>query len=285
MKVLVTGANGFLARFLIKKCLKLGWEVTSVFHNGKKFIPKICKTVHINDLEKVKNFYDVIFLLSAFIPEGKNLFIPENKPETVPDRRLLDVNLEIPLRVVRKFRNSKIVFSSSASVYGIHNGVIFENSSFNNPGSYAQSKLSAEFVLNFCANYQIVRFSSIYGQGMTHKTFIPKLLEQAKKDKKMMLFGTGSRLQNYVYIEDAVGYLIAAASFKKSGIYLGVGAQSYSNTEVAKTIQSLVPGCKIKYCGEDNSPSFVYDNSVSQKALRFKPCFSLADGIGEMLNG
>lgn len=277
MNILVIGANGFLGRNLVRKCLELDWNVNCVFNKEKTFIPKDCKTFHIDDLEKITDHYDVIFLLSAYIPEVKS--------EVMTDKRLLDVNIKIPLRVVSKFKKAKIVYSSSALVYGSHNSVIFENSPFNNPDNYAMSKLSAEFILKFSPNYQIIRFPSIYGQGMTHKTFIPKLLEQATKGKKMMLFGTGSRLQNYIFIEDAVGYLIAAASLKKSGIYLGVAERSYSNTEVARVVQNLVPGCKIQYSGEDHSSSFVYNNSYSQKVLKFKPHFSLEKGIRSMLSG
>lgn len=275
MKALVIGANGFLGRNLVRKCLLLGWNVDCVFNKEKKFIPKECKTFHIDDLEEIKDQYDAVFLLSAFIPEDK----------TIADMKLLEVNVKIPMRVSVKFKKSKIVFSSSVSVYGIHNLIIRENSSFNNPDSYALSKLSAEFVLRFNVNYQIVRFSSIYGEGMTHKTFIPKLIEQARKNKKLLLYGKGSRLQNYVYIEDAVGYLISAASQKKSGIYLGVGERSYSNTEVARQVQKFFPGCEVAYSGKDTSPSFAYDNLLTQKMLKFKPRFSLEQGIRSMLDG
>ncbi|MBI2085900.1 NAD(P)-dependent oxidoreductase [Candidatus Daviesbacteria bacterium] len=275
MKILIIGANGFLGRNLVRKCLELNWKVDCVYHNKKEFIPKQCSSVHIDDLEKLEDSYNAVFLVAAFIPEDKSVL----------DQKLLDVNIVVPLRVSAKFKKSKIIFSSSASVYGVHDSIISENSSFNNPDNYALSKLSAECILKFSSSYRIVRFSSIYGQGQTLKTFIPKLLEQAKVNKKLTLFGTGARLQNYIYIEDAVGYLIAAVSPKVSGIYLGVAGRSYSNTEVAGIIQNLVPGCKIQYRGEDNSPDFVYDNSYSQKILKFKPRFSLEEGIGEMLNG
>lgn len=275
MKVLVIGANGFLGRNLSRKCLELGWDTDCVYHKEKKFIPKQCKTFHIDDLEKIKDQYDTVFLLSAFIPE--------NKSEILLSDRLLDVNIKLPLRVRDKFKKSKIVFSSSALVYGVHESVIFENSSFNHPDDYALSKLSAEFILKFNADYQIIRFSSIYGENMTHKTFIPKLIEQAKKNKKLILYGKGSRLQNYIYVEDAVGYLISAVNQKESGIYLGVSSKSYSNTYVAKTIQKLIPGCKIQYTGEDKSSSFVYDNLYTKKILDFEPQYSLKEGIGRML--
>lgn len=276
MKTLVIGANGFLGRNLVKKALKMGWVVDCVHHTDKSFIPSQCDSFHIDELHKLKNSYNVVFLLSAFIPYGSY---------NVADQRLLDVNIKIPLTVLDKFKKSKIVYSSSAAVYGNHNSTIFEESSFNNPTLYGLSKLAAESILKFHPDFQIIRFSSIYGEGMTRKTFIPKLLEQAKTNKKLMLFGTGARLQNYVYIEDAVGYLISAVSQKNSGIYLGVAERSYSNTEVARVVQNLVPGCKIQYMGEDDSPSFVYDNSYTQKILKFKPRFSLEEGIRSMLNG
>lgn len=277
MKTLVIGANGFLGRNLIEKCLRLGWDTDCIYNREKRYIPKQCSAFNIDDLEKIQGRYDAVFLLSAFIPKDKS--------EMLPDKKLLEVNIQIPIRVINKFKKSKIIFSSSASVYGVHDSIISENSSFNNPDNYSLSKLSAEFILKFSANYQIVRFSSIYGEGMTLETFIPKLLAQSKTNKKLIVFGTGTRLQNYIYIEDAVGYLISAVSQKNSGIYLGVAKRSYSNTEVARAVQNLVPGCKIKYSGEDDSPSFVYDNAYSQKILKFKPRFSLEEGIRSMLNG
>lgn len=274
MKVLIIGANGFLGRNLVRKCLDLGWDVDCVYNNEKKFIPKKCKSYHIDDLEKIKDSYSAIFLLSAFIPQDKSV---------ISDERLLEVNINIPLRVVRKFKKSKIIFSSSTLVYGIHNSIISENSSFNSPNSYALSKLAGEYIVSFTANYQIVRFPSIYGNGMNTKTFIPKLLEQAKQKKKITLFGNGSRLQNYLYIEDAVGYLLSAMSQEQPGIYLGVYGKSYSNTEVARIIQKVITGCNINYEGEDNSPSFIYNNSITKQLLGFNPIYNLETGIGSTI--
>ncbi len=163
----------------------------------------------------------------------------------------------------------------------MHDSVIYENSSFNNPDNYALSKLSAEFIVRLCTNYQIIRFPSIYGADMTHKTFIPKLLEQAKKEK-ITLYGDGARMQNYINVEDAVGYLISASNQKESGIYLGVFNRSYSNKEVAKCVHKFIPKCKIQYIGKDNSPSFVYNNLLTRKQLGFEPKISLEEGIGRM---
>ncbi len=273
MKTLVIGANGFLGRNLVDRLLTLGWEVDCVYHDSKNFIPAKCKAVQINHLDNLNTQYKLVFLLSAFIPYGEF---------SKPDQKFIDVNVKIPLEVIKKFNKSKIVYASSTAVYGNHNSTIFEDSSFNNPNAYGLSKLAAESILKFQGDYQIVRFSSIYGKGMNSKTFIPKIIEEAKKNKKITLFGNGSRLQDYLYVEDAINYLIATANRKESCIYLGVFGRSYSNLDVAKVVQKFIKDCKINYEGEDKSPSFMYNNSRTRKLLKFKPKYSLEKGIEDM---
>ncbi len=270
MKTLIIGANGFLGRNLVKKALQMGWMVDCVYHTDKSFIPNQCRSFHIDELPKLKDSYDIVFLLSAFIPYGSF---------NSSDERLLDVNIKIPLLILDKFKKSKIIYSSSTAVYGNHDSTIFEDSSFNNPNIYGLSKLAAESILKFHTDFQIIRFSSIYGKGMNSKTFIPKIMEEAKQNKKITLFGDGSRIQDYLYIDDAIHYLMAASKSKESGIYLGVFGKSYSNTDVAKIIQEFIKDCKINYEGEDKSPSFVYNNSLTRKLLNFTPQFDLEKGI------
>lgn len=274
MKTLIIGANGFLGRALVNKCLDKKWKVDCLYHSNKEFIPTQCKCFHIDDLETLDDSYDVIFLLSSFIPYGSF---------NIPDKRFIETNIKIPLRTIEKFKKSKIIFSSSTSVYGLPDLTISENSSFVDPTLYGLSKLGGEFILQSHPDYQIIRFTSIYGQGMYPDTFIPKILNEAQKKKIITLFGKGSRLQNYLYIEDAIGYIMAAAKRKESGIYLGVDSKSYSNAQVAGIIQKLIPGCKINYVGSDNSPSFVYNNSVSTKLLDYSVQFTLEKGIQHLI--
>lgn len=274
MKALVIGANGFLGRNLVKKLLSLGWEVDCIYHKFKNFIPKRCKCIQIDNLESLKDNYEVVFLLAAYIPYGNF---------SKPDKRFIDVNVKIPQRVVNKFSISKIIFASTVSVYAINKSVIYENSKINKEDLYGLSKLKAESILRFQKNYQIIRFSSMYGKGMNKVTFIPKIIRAAKKNKKITIHGNGSRLQNYLYVDDAVDYLYVASKRHKSGIYLGVYDKSYSNNEVAKIVQKFIPGCKIDYVGDDNSPSFVYNNSLTKKMLKFSPKIPLEEGIRKII--
>ena len=272
--MLILGANGFLGRNLLKKCLDLKWDVTPVYHIKRGFIPEDIRSINVEDVFKMNVRYDVIFLLSAFIPYGDL---------NSTDKRLIETNIKIPLRISEKFEKSKIVYSSSVSVYGNHRGTIKEDSSLNQPGNYGLSKLAGEVFLRFHPKHQIIRFSSLYGYGMYEKTFIPLKIVEARKHKTITLFGDGSRRQDYLYIDDAVGYLIAAAYRKEPGVYLGVNGNSYSNTEVGEIIKNQLLGCKLNYVGSDNDLSFVYNNLLTRKILKFTPKISFKEGIKKMI--
>lgn len=275
MNVLIVGANGFLGRNLIQKCLFKNWNVTCVYHSQHDHIPPICKRYSYNQIDKIKSKYDTVFLIAAVIPYGNF---------DRPTQQLFQANIKLPLLVATKFSESKVVFSSSCSVYGVHGTEVSEFSSFNNPSLYGLTKISAESIVRFHQNYQIVRYPSLYGQGMNQTTFLPTIVREAKKLKRITLFGNGSRFQNYLHVHDAVEYLLAAAARTESGVYLGVDYKSYSNVEVAKIVKRYVPDCSIRLVGKDESPSYRYNNTLSQKLLKYKPCILLENGIQDVMN-
>lgn len=271
MKVLVIGANGFLGMNLVKKCLSLSWNVTCVYHHSKNNIPEMCKSYSSDQMETINQVFDVVFLLAAAIPY-KNL--------NHTSIELLSSNIQLSLETMRKFSNSKLIFSSSASVYGNHAEVISESTGYNNPSFYGLTKLAGETIVRFHQNYQIIRFSSLYGSGMNPHTILPIVINDAINKKCITLHGNGSRYQDYLHVDDAIGYLLSAASCNTSGIYLGVNGISHSNVEVAEFIRKYVRDCSIQYVGEDNSPSFRYNNDITKSILKFKPDISLKKGIG-----
>ncbi len=275
MKALVIGANGFLGSNLVNKCLSLSWEVTCVYHRLENNIPKSCERYSYDQIKKIKPMFDLVFLLAAVIPY-KNF-------DTV-NFGLFDSNIDLTISILQKFTNSKIVFSSTAAVYGYHTEVITESSAFNNPNFYAMTKLAAETILRFHPCYQIVRFSSLYGKGMNPSTILPSIINDAKKKKRITLYGSGSRVQDYLYVDDAVGYLLASAACSKSWAYLGVNGCSHSNAEVAEIVKSFVKGCTVRYRDEDTSPSFRYNNDLTMNTLQYKPQISFAEGVERLFN-
>lgn len=271
MKVLIIGGNGFLGSRLVDKSLQQNWEVSTIKYfignNGER-------SLDFNKLDLSTNDFDAVFLLAAHIPYGSM---------NVSDKRLIEYNINLPIRVVEKFPKSIIFFASSISVYGNHNDIIDEMSAFNNPELYGLSKISGEFIIRSSPKFRIVRFSSLYGKGMYQETFLPRIIKNAIQKKEIILYGDGSRMQNYIHVDDAADFCVNSVLNEKNGSFLGIYKKSYSNEEVAQLVRNYFPGCKIKFMGIDHNASNLFNNDYTISTLGITPKISLERGINDLI--
>lgn len=273
MKALIIGANGFLGRHILTACMARGWDTKAAYHRTHDFIPAECATFPVSELDSCPNDFDVIFLVAAAVPYGSM---------DSPDKALLEANVRLVLATVSRFAHARIVFASSVSVYGTPAGTIHEQSPFIAPNMYGLSKLAGEFIIRQHSRYAILRYSSLYGSGMTPDTFLPRIIQQAREQGIITLYGNGERRQDYLHVSDAAELALNAAHTEKNGVYLGVNGISVSNLEAAQAVQTCFPTCSIIFTGVDNSPSFIYDNTFTQNELGFRPQYSLTSGIKEL---
>ena len=275
--VLITGANGFLASQLrahlsnsqglrfcaISRTLSLDNSFYSaVYHSVNAFI-------------EAGEHAEMIYFLSAFIPYGQ--FNDTNS-------ELFEANAAQVHRLAKAFPNARIVYASSVSVYGsTTDSPITENSAYQSPNFYGQSKLAGELACRGFSSYTIIRFTSLIGANMRRSTFIPSIIDSAKKTKKIRLLGDGSRVQSYIDVRDAANICQLAMQLDWSGVLLGVGCSSKSNKEIAEIIASSIDA-KIVYEGSDNSASFNYDARFSWKKLNFHPIYEIEETIDQVIN-
>ena len=272
-KCLVVGANSFLAKEIILRLQKEN-EVTAVYHINKDNLVDTVKSIPLSNLSELKDEYKVVFIVSAYIPE-------KNK---VLDHRLLnEVNVDLPRIISRKFKNAKIVYASSVSVYGNSPGILSENSPFLNVSDYGISKREGEKILMDHSHYSIIRISSMYGKGMNQSTFLPLIVHSAIENNVIKLFGKGERAQNYIHVSDVADFFIQASQKSTNNMYLAVGENSYTNLEIASFIKNELPEVKIEFNAEDNSQSFFYDASETYKSLSLKPEKNIQEGISELI--
>ena len=130
----------------------------------------------------------------------------------------------------------------------------------------------------------IIRFSSLYGNGMKENTIIPIYCQQALQDKKIVVWGDGLRLQNYIHISDAVQLIskVIDSDIKTNFPILGVSKKEYSNAQLAEIIGAYTVS-EIIFDGIDVSKSVQYDNTISQKAVNWQPEMDLETGIKQFL--
>lgn len=263
----VVGANGFLGSALVDKLLLQDFEVIAVYNTNTDNINAKAKLMTSSELFNSSRTPDFIFYLSG------NYSNPHSK--------LLKIN-DLLYQYALKYEKAKMIYVSSTNVYGNTEEVITENSPFYNPGLYALSKLAGEFIVKAMAHYSIIRMAYVYGPGITNSSFIPAIIQSAKTNKKITLFGQGERKQDYIYIADAVNLCVASALQEDNAIYLGATGMSISNKKVAEEIQKHTTST-LEFVGEETGQSFYFNPKQTFEKLHWQPETSLAEGIKNML--
>ncbi|MDO8573470.1 MAG: NAD(P)-dependent oxidoreductase [Candidatus Daviesbacteria bacterium] len=255
MKVLIVGASGFLGRSIVKKALILKWDVWGTYNKNPNFIPDGCKKISIQDLNKLDDGYNLVYIAVGNF--------------TLNQEDLSYANKEIPTQIIQKFKSSKIIFISSISIH--------------DPTPYGLAKLEGELIVSRHKKYAIIRFTNLYGIGMNKKSFIPKIIKDAIAKKVITLTNKGERIHDYLYIDDAADLCIKAGLKTGNKIYLGATGKMVSNLKIAKIIQRLIPDCQIIFSGKDSAPSYSFNPKDTMKKLSWLPQKKIEDGIKELV--
>lgn len=210
MKILITGANGFLGR-----------ELVNVIKNKKYYILKISRTKKnfLNcDLQKKKEVWkllnktnpDIIINLAARVDFKKKI-------------HSLKLNYELPKLFSNycKKNNKYLIHSSSISIHGEKEKCSIKSK--NSPNSpYAISKLMGDkSIINSKCNYTIIRFPGLYGANNANHMLINKLIKK-KFTKKIHINNNGNQLRNYLFVKDAAKIIFRCIEKKtKNIIYVG----------------------------------------------------------------
>lgn len=273
MKILVTGIYGFLgfnlANFLAEK-----HDVFGLYHKNKR--ENLSKNITVfSDVTQMNVQPDVIVMCHAAVVSGTAV-LSENELEAG--------NVSFTQTLINCFPNAKIIYISTVAVYGNNEELITENTGENPQSDYAVSKLKAEQLLLKNTTPTIIRFSSLYGNGMKENTIIPIYCQQAIQDKRIVVWGDGLRMQNYIHINDAVKLInkIVENDIKVNFPILGVSKKEYPNAQLAEIIGTYTDS-EIIFDGNDASKSVQYDNTISQKAVNWQPEMDLETGIKQFL--
>ena len=247
MRILVTGAAGFIGSHLYQKLKSEGHEVIGIdnFSHASKnpVINEISYYDIRNDLSEIIKNVDIVYHLAAQIHVDKSI---ENPQETI------DINVNGTLNILeacRKYKK-KLVFASSSEVYGTsQKEYMDETHPLDAQSPYAASKVAGD---RLCKAYSdtygmdisILRnfntfgpFQNDGGEGKSYGAVIGIFTRAALRDEPIRIFGDGEQRRDYIYITDALkGYEIAA---KNRGV-LNIGSgETISINELAKKIKEI----------------------------------------------
>lgn len=274
-KSIVIGANSFIGQCLIEN-LKDTAVVTGIYHkNTDKLTAEGVQYIPYSELTSITKDFDDVYLLSASIHTS-----PQLDARSRSD--LFKSNVEQVAEICSHFSDSKIVYSSSVSVYNPSEELITEASCPGATNEYGLSKYWGEKIIKKNSRYAIVRFPSVYGPGMKTNTIIPIYINQALQKRQITVWGDGARLQNYLHVTDAARYLMAAANLEENDVFLAVSQNSVSNKALAGIIAAYT-SADIAFTGTDITPSISYNNNYSRDRLGYTSSTSLEEGIKQMI--
>ena len=220
-------------------------------------------------------------------------------------RTAFDVNIAGTFNVLEacvKHKVKKLVYSSSASVYGDALEVpMTESHPFNNKNFYGATKIAGEAMCTaFNDRYGLeivgLRYMNVYGPGQdqhaVYSGVVPIMLNKIEAGEQPVINGDGSQAYDFIYVEDVARSNISAAlSDVKIGFYnVGTEVQT-SIKELCDTILELKESdLKVKYVpySEDDSRALVQNRIGSrqkaEKEIQFKYKYSLRDGLQMLID-
>jgi UDP-glucose 4-epimerase len=299
MKVLVTGGAGFIGSHLTEELVRQGYQVL-VFDNlrtGK--IQNLNGIPHRFIEGDVRNYAtlveavhgcEMVFHLAALTSVAESM---RNIDECIA------INLNGTLNVLKAARENqvkKLVFASSAAVYGESPDLPKTEAMRLEPKSpYAITKADGEFYCNlFHESFGLptvcARFFNVFGERQdphsAYASAIPIFIARALKNEPVVIYGDGTQTRDFVYVKDIVKALLLLKDHGFGVYNIGYGKTIDLNTLVA-LIRSLIHSdAPIRY--EPERPGEIkhsYASAAKIETLGFKPDYTLDEGLNRTIQG
>ncbi len=285
MRFLITGGAGFLGAALANRLASEGHQVRVIDDLSAGDPSRLDGRVlftrgSVLDRPKLWTLLqdvDCVYHLAARVLVAESVLYP---------REYNEVNVGGTVTLMEAIRDAgvrRVVLASSGAVYGEQP-----------PQSpYAVSKLAAEYYVRTIGalwgiETVILRIFNAYGPGQnlppSHPPVVPRFLQQAVRGGTLVIFGGGNQTRDFVYVDDVVDALVAAATAPDADrriINVGSGQETSIN-ELALLV--------LKVVGRDvetiHSPAqgggvsrLCADITLARRLLNYRPRISLEEGL------
>ncbi len=284
MRVLVTGANGFLGR-AVSRSLEAGGrhEVLRLCRKGGGAPNEILADLTAESLpSRLPAQLDLIVHAGAYVPARESAAELELAMKT---------NAEATLRLLEysvKAGVKRFVYVSSAAVYGAASApaAVAETEEPRPDNHYALSKLAGELMLEayrFVHGVETVglRFSYIYGPGMRESSVVKKFAGLARANAVLPLFNSGDDYFDLVHVDDGVRAVESAMERGRGAYNIGSGKPT-SVLELASTMIAVLGSTsrieKMPSSGKYHSKYLDITRAATE--LNWRPGVSLREGLG-----
>ena len=302
MRILVTGAAGFIGSHVCERLLGEKYQVIGIDNIDPYYNPEI-KRNNLKVLHKYKNFISCQVSILDF--EGLKKIFAGHKPDKIvhlaakvgvrPSFRnkaeYESVNIkgtENLLKLSCEFKAKNFVFGSSSSVYGVIKGASREKDELKPISVYAITKKDGEALCrkyhDLCGlNVTILRFFTVYGPRGRPDMAIYKFTKLIDEGKVIEMYGEGSTRRDYTYVEDIVSGIINALHEDFSFEIFNLGNNNAVELKYIISVieKNLGKKAMIKKMPMQNGdvPLTYADITKSKKLLKYNPKTRIEEGI------
>jgi UDP-glucose 4-epimerase len=302
MRFIVTGGAGFIGSNLVEGLVELG-DVTIIddlssgnLDNLEHLLKRddvILERLSVTDLRGMKPYFedvDCVFHLAAISNISRSVADP---------LRTNEVNVKGTLNVLLAARDSgvrKVVFTSSASVYGDTEEIPTTENAIPNPLSpYAVTKLAGEHYCNVFSDLYGLETTSlrpfnVYGPrqdpNSQYAGVIPLFIRSLLEGEAPMIDGDGEQTRDFVYIKDVVRAFIQAKDHRAKGAYNIARGKGISVNELFREVSSII-GVDVEPLHGEPRPGDVRHSTAditrAKKFLEYEPEYDIRRGLEETI--
>ncbi len=306
-KVLVTGAAGFIGSHTVEALISDGHSVLGVDDLSTGSLQNLTNVIKNDRFEFVQA--DVLdsesldSICRQFVPHAiihlaglVSVVVAQEDPI-----RNFELNIEatqIVAETARKNNVNRLVFASSAAVYGDCNErLIHENCPTRPVGMYGSAKLASEnILLGYAISYEMevvcLRYFNVYGDRQDPKNpysgVISIFSDRFARGEAVNVYGDGSQTRDFVSVRDIARANVLAATNRKveSGSRNVSTGNSRSINELISIFQRIYPDSPLPIHQPGRTGEIIHscgNGGYSALMLGFEPYISMEDGLADLV--
>lgn len=301
MRVLVTGAAGFIGSHLSEKLLKSGYEVLGV-DSFFDYYPKKIKENNLKgllgeggfefiegdiselDLKGIMAEIEAVFHQSALA--GVRSSWGERFSEYVSNNVLCT---QLLLEASKEQNLEKFIYASSSSVYGDASDLPITESSATTPVSpYGVTKLAGENLSSlYYTGYGVptvsLRYFTVYGPRQRPDMAFHKFIKSVMSGDEIEIYGTGEQTRDFTFISDAVEANLQALESGKPGEIYNIGGGSRimlgDAIKIIEDVTSKSANIKHGDAQRGDAKHTFADTSKAEIDISYSPKVGIREGI------